>query len=143
VAGDGSRQHRFPPRARPPRRFYIHRFDHKGELFDARADLYDQAFMLLALAYAGRALGRPELFAAAEDLGDALNKSWHLLKAGLARYRRRTGEDEERAEAAAAYAGLLKYFETTAGAPGATSSRPTRTPRRRRSVTGVLKPAVA
>ena len=48
--------------------FYIHRFDHKGEVFDARADLYDQAFMLLALAYAGRALGRPELFAPASAL---------------------------------------------------------------------------
>jgi len=35
------------------------------------------------------------------------------LKAALARYRR-TGEDAERAEAAAAYAGLLKYFETPA-----------------------------
>jgi len=62
--------------------FYINRFDHKGEVFDARADLYDQAFMLLALAYAGRALGRPELFAAAEDLGDALNKSWRLPHGG-------------------------------------------------------------
>ena len=35
------------------------------------------------------------------------------LKAALARYRR-TGEDEERAEAAAAYAGLVQYFETPA-----------------------------
>jgi len=35
------------------------------------------------------------------------------LKAALARYRR-TGEDAERAETAAAYAGLLKYFETPA-----------------------------
>ena len=33
------------------------------------------------------------------------------LKAALARLRR-TGEEEERAEAAAAYAGLVKYFET-------------------------------
>ena len=33
------------------------------------------------------------------------------LKAALARYRR-TGEEDERAEAAAAYAGLVKYFET-------------------------------
>ncbi len=35
------------------------------------------------------------------------------LKAALARYRR-TGEHEERLEAAAAYAGLAKYFETPA-----------------------------
>ncbi len=33
------------------------------------------------------------------------------LKAALARLRR-TGEEAERAEAAAAYAGLIKYFET-------------------------------
>jgi mannose-6-phosphate isomerase len=62
--------------------FYIHRFDHEGEVFDARADLYDQAFMLLALAYAGRALGRPELFAAAEDLTDALDRRWRLPHGG-------------------------------------------------------------
>ena len=35
------------------------------------------------------------------------------LKAALARLRR-TGEDEERAEVAAAYAGLVKYLETPA-----------------------------
>jgi mannose/cellobiose epimerase-like protein (N-acyl-D-glucosamine 2-epimerase family) len=62
--------------------FYIHRFDHKGEVFDARADLYDQAFMLLALAHAACALERPELFGAAEDLGDALDKSWRLPHGG-------------------------------------------------------------
>ena len=62
--------------------FYTHRFDHSGEALDARADLYDQAFMLLALAYAGRALGRPELFAAAEELGDVLDKSWRLPNGG-------------------------------------------------------------
>ena len=62
--------------------FYIHRFDHKGEVFDGRADLYDQAFMLLALAHAGRALERPELFAVAEELGDALEKAWRLPHGG-------------------------------------------------------------
>lgn len=62
--------------------FYIHKFDHKGGVIDARADLYDQAFMLLALAYAGRALERPELFLAAEDLGDALEKTWRLPHGG-------------------------------------------------------------
>lgn len=35
------------------------------------------------------------------------------LKAALARYKR-TGESEERSEAAAAYAGLIQYFETPA-----------------------------
>ncbi len=62
--------------------FYIHRFDHNGAVFDARADLYDQAFMLLALAYAGRALERPDLFAVAEALGDALDRSWRLPHGG-------------------------------------------------------------
>jgi len=62
--------------------FYIHRFDHKGEVFDPRADLYDQAFMLLALAYAGRALERPNLFAVADALGDALETNWRLPHGG-------------------------------------------------------------
>lgn len=62
--------------------FYIHRFDHKGEVLDGRADLYDQAFMLLALAHAGRALSRPDLFVAAETLGDALHKSWRHTHGG-------------------------------------------------------------
>ncbi len=34
---------------------YIHRSDPHGRVLDARADLYDQAFMLLALAHAARA----------------------------------------------------------------------------------------
>ena len=62
--------------------FYVHRFDHKGSVFDARADLYDQAFMLLAFAYAGRALQRPDLFETAEDLGDALERNWRLPHGG-------------------------------------------------------------
>lgn len=62
--------------------FYINRFDHKGDVFDARADLYDQAFMLLALAHAGRALERSDLFAVAEELGDALDRSWRLPHGG-------------------------------------------------------------
>lgn len=62
--------------------FYIHKFDHDGAVFDGRADLYDQAFVLLALAHTGIALSRPELFAAAEDLGDALEASWRLPHGG-------------------------------------------------------------
>ena len=62
--------------------FYIHRFGPDGEAFDARADLYDQAFMLLALAHAGRALERPDLFAVAEALGDALERAWRLPHGG-------------------------------------------------------------
>jgi mannose/cellobiose epimerase-like protein (N-acyl-D-glucosamine 2-epimerase family) len=62
--------------------FYIHRFDPRGAVLDARADLYDQAFMLLALAYAGRGLARPELFAAADELGDALERGWRMPHGG-------------------------------------------------------------
>lgn len=69
-------------RGRRPDGFYIHRFGHKGEAFDARADLYDQAFMLLALAHAGRALGRPDLFVVAGKLGDALEAAWRLPHGG-------------------------------------------------------------
>ena len=58
--------------------FYVHRFDHRGGVLDERADLYDQAFMLLALAHAGRALGRPDLFALAEQLREALDRGWRL-----------------------------------------------------------------
>ena len=62
--------------------FYVHRFDHEARVLDARADLYDQAFMLLALAHAGRALERPDLFTRAEELGDAVNESWRLPHGG-------------------------------------------------------------
>ena len=61
---------------------YIHRFDPDGGVFDDRADLYDQAFMLLALAYAAQALGRLELFAVAEALDDALDAQWRLPHGG-------------------------------------------------------------
>ena len=62
--------------------FFVHRFDYSGAVFDGRADLYDQAFMLLAFAHAGRSLGRPELFAVAEELCDVLEKSWRLPHGG-------------------------------------------------------------
>jgi mannose-6-phosphate isomerase len=61
---------------------YMHCLDHRGGIFDGRADLYDQAFMLLALAHAGRALGRPDLFDVSEELGDALEMSWRLPHGG-------------------------------------------------------------
>ncbi len=61
---------------------FIHRFDSLGGVYDARADLYDQAFMLLALAYVGRALGRADLFAQAEALDDALDAQWRLPHGG-------------------------------------------------------------
>jgi mannose-6-phosphate isomerase len=61
---------------------YLHTFDAKGAPLDLRRDLYDQAFMLLALAHAGRALGRADLFAAAEALDDALEIRWRLPHGG-------------------------------------------------------------
>ena len=70
-------------RGSPPHGFYIRRFDHKGEVLDARADLYDQAFMLLALAHAGRALARPDLFAAPRSrdaLEGAGDDPWRLFR---------------------------------------------------------------
>jgi mannose-6-phosphate isomerase len=69
-------------RGRRPDGLYIHRFDHGGSVLDGRADLYDQAFMLLALAFAGRALKRADLFAAAEALDDALDAQWRLSHGG-------------------------------------------------------------
>jgi mannose-6-phosphate isomerase len=69
-------------RGRRPDGLYIHRFDSDGRVFDARADLYDQAFMMLALAYAGRALDRPDLFGAAQALDDALDGQWRLSHGG-------------------------------------------------------------
>lgn len=61
---------------------YIHRFDLDGRVFDDRADLYDQAFVLLALAYAAQALARPQLFAVADALADALDAQWRLPHGG-------------------------------------------------------------
>jgi mannose/cellobiose epimerase-like protein (N-acyl-D-glucosamine 2-epimerase family) len=58
--------------------FFIHAFDAAGAVHDARADLYDHAFALLALAHAGRALGDPALFAAADELADLLDSRWRL-----------------------------------------------------------------
>lgn len=62
--------------------FFIHRFDAEGAPFDARADLYDQAFMLLALAHVGRAAGRDDYFAAADALDAALDAHWRLPHGG-------------------------------------------------------------
>jgi mannose-6-phosphate isomerase len=67
---------------RRPDGAYIHTFDANGAPLDTRADLYDQAFMLLALAHAGRALGRNDFFAAAEALDDALEAQWRLPHGG-------------------------------------------------------------
>lgn len=56
--------------------FYVHRLDDSARPLDARADLYDQAFVLLALATAGGVLGNELWFDAAEDLLDTIEHNW-------------------------------------------------------------------
>lgn len=63
-------------RARRSDGFFVHRLDKNGNTLDCRADLYDQAFILLAFAVAGGALEREDLFDAAEYLLDALEREW-------------------------------------------------------------------
>lgn len=67
---------------RRPDGFYLHRFDAEGLAFDTRADLYDQAFMLLALAHIGRVTQHEHFIAAAEQLDDALDAHWRLPHGG-------------------------------------------------------------
>ncbi len=62
--------------------FFIHCFDDHGAVFDARADLYDQAFMLLAFAQIGQVTGRAKFFDAAEALDNALDANWRLPHGG-------------------------------------------------------------
>ena len=56
--------------------FFVHQLDSAAMPTDGRADLYDQAFVLLALAVSGSALGRPELFTEAELLWDLIETRW-------------------------------------------------------------------
>ncbi|WP_137710472.1 AGE family epimerase/isomerase [Sphingobium sp. RSMS] len=56
--------------------FFVHRLTGDAAHLDGRADLYDQAFILLALAKAGEALDRPTLFDEAERLLDLLQAEW-------------------------------------------------------------------
>ncbi|WP_310473791.1 AGE family epimerase/isomerase [Sandarakinorhabdus sp.] len=56
--------------------FYVHRLDIDARPLDIRADLYDQAFVLLALATAGKALAEPRWFDVAEDLLDTIEANW-------------------------------------------------------------------
>jgi mannose/cellobiose epimerase-like protein (N-acyl-D-glucosamine 2-epimerase family) len=55
---------------------FAHRLDQNAGILDNRADLYDQAFLLLAMASAGQALDRPALFDAAESHLDCLDALW-------------------------------------------------------------------
>ena len=56
--------------------FYVHKLDGDARPLDARADLYDQAFVLLALATAGEALADPHWFDVAEALLDTIEANW-------------------------------------------------------------------
>ena len=63
-------------RACRPDGLFVHRLDAHANPLDGRADLYDQAFVLLALGTAGGALGRTEWFDEAEDLLVRLDANW-------------------------------------------------------------------
>lgn len=63
---------------------YIHSFSNACEPTAAPADLYDQAFMLLALAHASNLLERSDLLSEAERLVEALDEQW-LRKDGTYR----------------------------------------------------------
>ena len=56
--------------------FFVHRLDAVARPLDSRADLYDQAFVLFALANAGAALGEARWFDVAEELLDTIERHW-------------------------------------------------------------------
>lgn len=56
--------------------FFVHRLDAAAQPLDSRADLYDQAFVLFALANAGAALGEARWFDVAEELLDIIERKW-------------------------------------------------------------------
>lgn len=64
--------------------FFVHRLTETADVLDGRVDLYDQAFILFALGTAGGALGREDLFDAAEQLLDALESAWAHPHGGFA-----------------------------------------------------------
>jgi mannose-6-phosphate isomerase len=56
--------------------FFVHRLDAKAAQLDGRVDLYDQAFVLFALAHAGAALSDSRWFDVAEELLDTIEQYW-------------------------------------------------------------------
>lgn len=62
---------------------YVHRLTEDGRVLDPRADLYDQAFILLALGASGAVLDRPDLFDAAEALLEKLEYLWAHTNGGF------------------------------------------------------------
>lgn len=69
--------------ARRPDGLYVHRLDVHARPLDRRADLYDQAFVLLALATAGRALDDESWFDAADDLLFMIERRWRHAAGGF------------------------------------------------------------
>lgn len=55
---------------------FVHKLDVHARPIDRRADLYDQAFVLLAMGKAGKALNQPWLFDEAENLLNCLDATW-------------------------------------------------------------------
>ena len=56
--------------------FFVHKLNMDGSVADARADLYDHAFVLFALVNGGQALERPELIAEGGRLMDLIEAHW-------------------------------------------------------------------
>lgn len=63
--------------------FFIHTFAPDGTVLDARLDLYNQAFGMFALGYAGKYLHRPDLFDVALKSLDALENEWSRIEGGF------------------------------------------------------------
>ena len=68
--------------AKRPDGFFVHTMDSNGAPLDRRADLYDQAFVLLALAVGASSLERPELFDEAESLLTLIRERWSHPEGG-------------------------------------------------------------
>jgi mannose-6-phosphate isomerase len=63
--------------------FFVHRLNRDAKPLDHRADLYDQAFVLLALAMAGAALEREDWFDEAEALLERIECAWKHPSGGF------------------------------------------------------------
>ncbi|MBB4798186.1 mannose-6-phosphate isomerase [Brevundimonas bullata] len=62
---------------------FVHRLAYDASVLDARADLYDQAFILFGLGAAGDLLCAPRLFDEAERLLDVLEDRWSDAAGGF------------------------------------------------------------
>lgn len=62
---------------------FVHRLDRDAAVLDARADLYDQAFVLFALGTAGGALAQDAFFDEAEALLDVIEAKWAHPQGGF------------------------------------------------------------